>query len=132
VSDAALARALGRSPVPVLVEFWARWCAPCAMASSTLEQVARAFAGELVVLKVDVELAPLSAELHGVRGIPTFALFAGGMEQARQTGMLPSAQFNEWVTRQLAHLRAQGRWPADERQSIRLHREQEALGSHLG
>lgn len=111
VTDAGLARALGSSPIPVLVDFWAPWCAPCVMAAPALEHVAHAFAGELLVLKVDTERCPLSAELHGVRGIPTFALFSHGQEQARQTGMLPHIQFGEWAARHLAAIRAYGDSP---------------------
>ncbi|HYV49559.1 MAG TPA: thioredoxin domain-containing protein [Myxococcaceae bacterium] len=111
-TDAGLARALAASPIPVLVDFWAPWCAPCAMAAPALEQVGHAFAGELLVLKVDTERCPLSAELHGIRGVPTFAFFSGGMERARQTGMLPRAQFGEWVARHLAAIRTYGEGPA--------------------
>ncbi|HVE85353.1 MAG TPA: thioredoxin family protein, partial [Myxococcales bacterium] len=56
----------------------------------------------LVVLKVDTERAPFAAELHGIRSIPTFAMFSGGRELARQTGLLPRAQMREWVARHLA------------------------------
>jgi thioredoxin 2 len=108
VTDAGLARALASSPIPVLVDFWAQWCAPGVMAAPTLEQVAHAFAGELLVLKLDTERCPLSAELHGISGIPTFALFSRGMERARQTGMLPRVQFGGWVARHLAAIRTYG------------------------
>jgi thioredoxin 2 len=101
MDDAALARALGSSPVPVLVDFWAPWCAPCVMAAPLVDQVARSFAGELLVLKVDTERHPSAGARHGVRSIPTFALFSGGAERVRQIGMLPQAQFREWVARHL-------------------------------
>jgi len=108
VTDAGLARALAASPIPVLVNFWAPSCMPCAMAAPALEQVGHAFAGEVLVLKLDTERCPLSAELHGIRGIPTFVLFSGGMERARETGMLPRVQFGEWVTTHLAAVRTYG------------------------
>jgi len=108
VGDGSLSRALMTSPVPVLVDFWAAWCAPCVMAAPALDQIGRAFPGELLVLKVDIERAPRSAEMHGIRGVPTFVLFSGGMEQARQIGMLPRGQLSEWVARHLASVRAHG------------------------
>ncbi|HEY8209126.1 MAG TPA: thioredoxin TrxC [Myxococcaceae bacterium] len=101
MDDATLTRALGSSSVPVLVDFWAPWCAPCVMAAPLVDQVAQSFAGELLVLKVDTERHPAAGTRHGVRSIPTFALFSGGTERARQIGMLPKAQFREWVARHL-------------------------------
>jgi thioredoxin 2 len=108
VGDMALARALESSPVPVLVDFWAAWCAPCVMAAPVLDQVGRAFAGQLLVLKVDLDRAPLAADLYGIRGVPTFVLFFDGRERARQIGMLPRAQFDEWVARHFASVHTYG------------------------
>jgi len=91
VDAEGLARAIAASPVPLLVDFWAPWCGPCRMVAPTVEQVARAKAGRAVVLKVDTQAHPDAGARHGVRGIPTFVVFSGGQEVARQSGALPRA-----------------------------------------
>ncbi len=91
VDAAGLERAIAGSPVPVLVDFWAPWCGPCRMVAPTVEQVARAHAGRAVVLKLNTEAHPDGGARHGIRGIPTFAVFTGGREVRRQSGALPRA-----------------------------------------
>jgi len=89
VDVVGLERAIAGSPVPLLVDFWAPWCGPCRMVAPTVEQVARAHAGELVVLKLDTEAHADGGARFGIRGIPTFAVFRGGAEVGRQSGALP-------------------------------------------
>jgi thioredoxin 2 len=97
VNGEALSRAVASSTVPVLVDFWADWCAPCKMAAPILDQVGRGRAGSLLVLKLDTEANPEPASRFGIRGIPTFILFAGGREIGRQSGVLPKEQLAAWI-----------------------------------
>jgi thioredoxin 2 len=67
-----------RAGVPVLVDFWAEWCAPCRMVAPVLEELAREQAGRLKIVKLDVDRNPAAAGQFNVRSIPTMILFRDG------------------------------------------------------
>jgi thioredoxin 1 len=84
-------RAVLRSRLPVLVDFWAPWCGPCRTVAPILEDLARELAGRVVVAKVNTDEHPAPAQQYGIQGIPTLILFAGGREVDRVVGALPKA-----------------------------------------
>ncbi len=94
--------AVARSALPVVVDFWATWCAPCRMVAPEMKKVAAANAGRLLVLKVDTEALPDVAARAAVQSIPTLALFDGGREVSRAIGARPAAGIEEFVRQALA------------------------------
>ena len=90
-----------RASVPVLVDLWAPWCAPCRTMAPVLEGLARDRAGRLKVVKVDVDRAPAVAARFGVHGIPLLVLLRDGRELARLAGAVPPARLSAWLNSQL-------------------------------
>ena len=66
------------STTPVLVDFWAEWCAPCRALAPVVAKVAEANAGKLKVGKLNVDENPATAQQYGIQGIPTLLLFKEG------------------------------------------------------
>ena len=85
------------SPLPTVVDFWAPWCGPCRQVAPQLELVARARAGEWLVVKVNTEALPNLGARFGIRSIPTMAVFVGGKEVGRTMGARPAAAIEAFV-----------------------------------
>ena len=93
--------AIGAS-VTVLVDFWAPWCGPCRMVSPAVEAQARERAGQLKVVKLNIDDAPDIAGRYGVQSIPLLMLVRDGEEVDRQIGAVPPAQLGSWLDRHTA------------------------------
>ena len=78
VSEDSFDIAVLKSPVPVLVDFWATWCGPCKMISPILDEIAKEQAGKVRIAKIDVDQNPALASRFNIRGIPTMLLFQNG------------------------------------------------------
>jgi thioredoxin len=94
VSDEEFAETVKDSAVPVLVDFYADWCAPCKVTAPLLDELAHRHQGHLLVLKVDTDRWPALAQQHGVRGIPTLITFEGGREVRRHVGAASLAELS--------------------------------------
>src|SRR6266567_7515620 len=85
-SDSTFETDVLKSDRPVLVDFWAAWCAPCRMLSPTVEAVAEKYAANARVVKLNVDENPSISQRYGIKGIPTLILFKGGKEEERVVG----------------------------------------------
>jgi thioredoxin 2 len=74
---------------PVLVDFYADWCAPCKYVAPLMDELAHAHQGSLLVVKIDTDQAPDLSQKFGIRSIPTVILFKGGEEVGRSVGFEP-------------------------------------------
>jgi len=90
---------------PVVVDFWAEWCAPCKQLSPVLEKLAIEGDGAWVLAKVDVDANPRLAQMFRVQGIPMVYAVVGGQPVDAFTGVVPEAQLRQWLD---AILRAGG------------------------
>ena len=88
--------------LPVLVDFYADWCGPCKALAPVLQQVARAHAGRLRVVKLDVDKNPAVAQQFRVQGVPTLVLFKDGQPVWRQSGVLPAEALGRALAPHLA------------------------------
>ncbi len=77
---------------PVLVDFWATWCAPCRAIAPTLDELAEKYRGKFTVAKVNVDEVPELAAQFGVLNIPTLIFFKAGEEVDRVVGSPPKSQ----------------------------------------
>ena len=99
--DDDFAEVAERAPVPVLVDLWATWCGPCRMVSPALERLATERAGELKLVKVDVDKAPRLSQRFEVRAVPTLMVWRGGELLARQPGAAPEPALRSWLDQAL-------------------------------
>jgi len=85
------------SSLPVLVDFWAPWCGPCRMVSPLVERLGAEHAGELKVVKLNVDEAPAVAARYAVQGIPLLVLIRDGAEADRLVGAAPLPRLQAWL-----------------------------------
>jgi thioredoxin 2 len=95
VADSDIDELIRTAGVPVVVDFYADWCAPCRATAPALDELAGQHAGRLLVVKLDTDRYPDAALRFGVRGIPTLVAFHQGRETRRHVGLAGLAALKE-------------------------------------
>jgi thioredoxin 1 len=89
VTESTFEQEVLKSDKPVIVDFWAEWCGPCHAVSPILDKIAEERAGELTVVKVNIDEEQSLAERYGIASIPTIVLFKDGEPAAAAIGAQP-------------------------------------------
>jgi thioredoxin 1 len=101
VTEATFEQEVLNSTVPVLIDFWAEWCAPCRMIAPLVDQLADKYTGKMRVAKLDADANPNILIQYGVMGIPTLMLFKDGAVAERVIGFMPLNVLEPKIARHL-------------------------------
>ena len=86
-----------QSKLPVLVDYWAEWCAPCKAMAPVLDEIAQEYRDRLRIVKVNVEQEPQITRQYGVRSQPTLMLFKNGVVEAQKVGAMSKSQLKAFI-----------------------------------
>ncbi len=106
VTDSSFEQEVLQSSKPVLVDFWAEWCAPCRMLAPTIDAVAEQHAENASVVKLNVDENPSTAQRYGIKGIPTLILYSEGKEFERIVGMTSKEAISRMIEKHLSFVNA--------------------------
>jgi thioredoxin 1 len=101
VTDATFENEILKSPTPVLIDFWAEWCAPCRAIAPIVKDLAASYSGKVKVVKMNIDENPGTPGRYGVRAIPTVLAFKNGAVVGQITGARPKSAFEDMVQKLL-------------------------------
>ncbi len=101
INDTNFEEIVLKAKTPVLVDFWAPWCAPCRMVAPLIEEVAREYAGRMDFAKINVDENPRVSSRYGIRAIPTLLIFKDGKPVDQIVGFIPKAELKEHLEKVL-------------------------------
>ncbi len=101
VTDQSFDEEVLQSQQPVLVDFWAAWCAPCRMLAPTMDQVAAEYAGKAKIVKLNVDDNVETSGRYNIRGIPTLLLFKDGELKEQIVGATSKDHISRLIDAQL-------------------------------
>ena len=102
VTDTTFEDEVIKADTPVLVDFWADWCAPCKMIAPIVEELATEYDGSVRFAKLDVDSNPKTATTYGVRGIPTLLIFDDGKPVGQVVGAVPKSVLKKRIEEAIA------------------------------
>ncbi len=97
VTDATFEGEVLKSETPVLVDFWAEWCAPCRAIAPIVKELAEEYGEKIKVVKINIDESPETPGNYGIRSIPTVLAFKDGQVVSQLTGARPKGDFKELI-----------------------------------
>jgi thioredoxin 1 len=97
VTDDTFQSEVLKSDTPVLVDFWAEWCAPCKAMGPALEAVSEDMVGKVKIAKVNIDDAPDTPMRYHIRNVPTMMIFKGGEVVSTKMGAMTKSKLAEWL-----------------------------------
>jgi thioredoxin 1 len=102
ITDGSFDQDVLQSQKPVLVDFWAEWCAPCRMIAPIIDAIAEEFVASATVVKLNVDDNTATAQRYGIKGIPTLILFSQGKEVERVVGATSKESITRMIEKHIA------------------------------
>ncbi len=102
VTDQSFEEEVLQSEQPVIIDFWAEWCAPCRAIAPIVKDLATQYGDQVKIVKMNIDENPNTPGRYGVRAIPTVLAFKGGTVAEQLTGARPKSAFEEMVQKLLA------------------------------